>query len=110
MHSKIMGLIAIMGMMSSMAFAEPAIQPGDTLESLSKARVTTNVNSQAATPTPQTSVASNTNAEVKVEDIDPIIEENRRSRSSKSSCTTSDSSYCRGCSSSSCIKRTYCKC
>jgi len=66
-----MGLIAVMGMMSSMAFAEPAIQPGDTLESLSKARITTNVNSQAATPTPQTSVASNTNAEVKV---DPIIE------------------------------------
>ncbi|MFI8125210.1 hypothetical protein [Acinetobacter sp. ABJ-A23_2] len=76
MHSKIMGLIAVMGMMSSVAFAEPAIQPGDTLESLSKARITTNViNTQAATPTPQTSVASNTTAEVKVEDIDPIIEE-----------------------------------
>jgi len=41
MHSKIMGLIAVMGMMSSMAFAEPAIQPGDTLESLSKARTYT---------------------------------------------------------------------
>lgn len=75
MHSKIMGLIAVMGMMSSVAFAEPAIQPGDTLESLSKARITTNVNTQAATPTPQTSVASNITAEVKVEDIDPIIEE-----------------------------------
>ncbi|EPL4221765.1 TPA: hypothetical protein ACVB6Z_002038 [Acinetobacter baumannii] len=72
MHSKIIGLIAIMGIISSVAFAEPAIQPGETLESLSKARITTNVNTQAATPTAQTSDA---NAEVKVEDIDPIIEE-----------------------------------
>jgi len=71
MHSKIIGLIAIMGIISSVAFAEPAIQPGETLESLSKARITTNVNT-AATPTAQTSDA---NAEVKVEDIDPIIEE-----------------------------------
>lgn len=72
MHSKIIGLTVIMGIISSVAFAEPAIQPGETLESLSKARITTNVNTQAATPTPQTSYA---NAEVKVEDIDPIIEE-----------------------------------
>ena len=72
MHSKIIGLIAIMGIISSVAFAEPAIQPGEKLESLSKARITTNVNTQAATPTAQTSDA---NAEVKVEDIDPIIEE-----------------------------------
>ena len=72
MHSKIIGLTAIMGIISSVAFAEPAIQPGETLESLSKARITTNVNTQAATPTAQTSDA---NAEVKVEDIDPIIEE-----------------------------------
>ncbi|EHU3347578.1 hypothetical protein WBV44_03815 [Acinetobacter baumannii] len=72
MHSKIIGLIAIMGIISSVAFAEPAIQPGETLESLSKARITTNVNTQAATPTAQTSDAT---AEVKVEDIDPIIEE-----------------------------------
>ncbi len=27
MHSKIIGLIAIMGIISSVAFAEPAIQP-----------------------------------------------------------------------------------
>ncbi|MDV7495885.1 hypothetical protein R4529_06870 [Acinetobacter baumannii] len=72
MHSKIIGLIAIMGIISSVAFAEPAIQPGETVESLSKARITTNVNTQAATPTAQTSDA---NAEVKVEDIDSIIEE-----------------------------------
>ncbi|HDK8953447.1 TPA: hypothetical protein PVK16_000221 [Acinetobacter baumannii] len=72
MHSKIIGLTAIMGIISSVAFAEPAIQPGETLESLSKARITTNVNTQAATPIAQTSDA---NAEVKVEDIDPIIEE-----------------------------------
>ncbi|EMI0450755.1 hypothetical protein ACKENX_12495 [Acinetobacter baumannii] len=72
MHSKIIGLTAIMGIISSVAFAEPAIQPGETVESLSKARITTNVNTQAATPTAQTSDA---NAEVKVEDIDSIIEE-----------------------------------
>ncbi|MDS9865209.1 hypothetical protein XB97_12985 [Acinetobacter pittii] len=72
MHSRIIGFTVMMGIMSSVAFAEPAIQPGDTLESLSKARITTNVNTQTATPTAQTSDA---NAEVKVEDIDPIIGE-----------------------------------
>ena len=72
MHSRIIGFTVMMGIMSSVAFAEPAIQPGDTLESLSKARITTNVNTQTATPTAQTSDAT---AEVKVEDIDPIIEE-----------------------------------
>lgn len=72
MHSRIIGFTVMMGIMSSVAFAEPAIQPGDTLESLSKARITTNVNTQTATPTVQTSDA---NADVKVEDIDPIIGE-----------------------------------
>ncbi|MBN6493637.1 hypothetical protein [Acinetobacter pittii] len=72
MHSRIIGFTVMMGIMSSVAFAEPAIQPGDTLESLSKARITTNVNTQTATPTAQTNDA---NAEVKVEDIDPIIGE-----------------------------------
>lgn len=72
MHSRIIGFTVMMGIMSSMAFAEPAIQPGDTLESLSKARITTNVSTQTATPTAQTSDA---NADVKVEDIDPIIGE-----------------------------------
>lgn len=72
MHSRIIGFTVMMGIMSSVAFAEPAIQPGDTLESLSKARITTNVNAQTATPTDQTNDA---NAEVKVEDIDPIIGE-----------------------------------
>ena len=86
MHSKVIGLIAIMGIISSVAFAEPAIQPGETLESLSKARITTNVITQAATPTAQTSDA---NAEVKVEDIDPIIEE--KLKKPKGSCTTSSS-------------------
>ena len=75
MHSRVIGFTVMMGIMSSMAFAEPAIQPGDTLESLSKARITTNVNTQIATPTAQTSVASEANTDVKVEDIDPIIEE-----------------------------------
>ncbi|NUF14714.1 hypothetical protein [Acinetobacter lactucae] len=72
MHSRIIGFTVMMGIMSSMAFAEPAIQPGDTLESLSKVRITTNINTQTATPTAQTNDA---NADVKVEDIDPIIGE-----------------------------------
>jgi len=73
MHSRIIGFTVMMGIMSSMAFAEPAIQPGDTLESLSKARITTNVSTQTAMPTAQTSVATDANIDVKVEDIDPII-------------------------------------
>jgi len=74
MHSRIIGFTVMMGIMSSVAFAEPAIQPGDTLESLSKARITTNVSTQTATPTAQT-VATDANTDVKVEDIDPIISE-----------------------------------
>lgn len=74
MHSRIIGFTLMMGIMSSVAFAEPAIQPGDTLESLSKARITTNVSTQTATPTAQT-VATDANTDVKVEDIDPIIGE-----------------------------------
>lgn len=75
MHSRIIGFTAMMGIISSVAFAEPAIQPGDTLESLSKARITTNVNTQTATPTAQISVVTDANTDVKVEDIDPIIGE-----------------------------------
>lgn len=75
MHSRIIGFTAMMGIMSSVAFAEPVIQPGDTLESLSKARITTNVNTQTATPTVQPSIVSEANTDVKVEDIDPIIGE-----------------------------------
>ncbi|MBJ8499073.1 hypothetical protein [Acinetobacter oleivorans] len=74
MHSRIIGFTVMMGIMSSVAFAEPAIQPGDTLESLSKARITTNVSTQTATPTAQT-VATDANTDVKVEDIDPILGE-----------------------------------
>ena len=74
MHSRIIGFTVMMGIMSSMAFAEPAIQPGDTLESLSKARITTNVSTQTATPTAQT-VATDANTDIKIEDIDPIIGE-----------------------------------
>lgn len=74
MHSRIIGFTVMMGIMSSVAFAEPAIQPGDTLESLSKVRITTNVSTQTATPTAQT-VATDANTDVKVEDIDPIIGE-----------------------------------
>ena len=46
MHSKILGLGLISGLMSAAAFAEPSIQPGDTLESLSKVKIVTTVNSQ----------------------------------------------------------------
>lgn len=44
MHFKLLGLSLVTGMMSATAFAEPAIQPGDTLESLSKVKVSTAVN------------------------------------------------------------------
>lgn len=45
-HSKIIGIGVITGLCSMAAMAEPAVQPGDTLESLSKAKVTTTVNGQ----------------------------------------------------------------
>ncbi|NNG99519.1 hypothetical protein [Acinetobacter sp. ANC 5414] len=47
MHSKLLSLSLITGLMSATAFAEPAIQPGDSLESLSKVKMTTSVNGQA---------------------------------------------------------------
>ena len=46
MHSKLLGLSLVTGLMSATAFAEPTIQPGDSLESLSKVKVTTTVNGQ----------------------------------------------------------------
>lgn len=46
MHSKILGLGLISGLMSAAAFAEPSIQPGDTLESLSKVKIVTTINGQ----------------------------------------------------------------
>lgn len=47
MPSKILASIGLIGtVMSVSAFAEPAVQPGDTLESLSKAKVMTTVNGQ----------------------------------------------------------------
>lgn len=46
MYSKLLGASLITGLMSATAFAEPPIQPGDTLESLSKAKVVTTVNGQ----------------------------------------------------------------
>ncbi|MFC1396607.1 hypothetical protein [Acinetobacter lactucae] len=45
-HSKIIGIGVITGLCSMAAMAEPAVQPGDTLESLSKVKVTTTVNGQ----------------------------------------------------------------
>ena len=47
MHAKLLGLSLITGLMSATVFAEPAIQPGDSLESLSKVKVSTTVNGQA---------------------------------------------------------------
>lgn len=44
--SKILGLGLITGIISVAAFAEPAIQPGETLESLSQAKISTTVNGQ----------------------------------------------------------------
>ena len=42
--SKILGLGLIAGFVSVSAFAEPPIQPGETLESLSQVKVSTTVN------------------------------------------------------------------
>lgn len=47
MQFKLLGLSLVTGMMSATAFAEPPIQPGDTLESLSKVKLSTTVNGQA---------------------------------------------------------------
>lgn len=44
--SKVLGLAVIAGIISATAFAEPAIQPGETLESLSQTKITTTVNGQ----------------------------------------------------------------
>jgi len=47
MHSKTLMSIGLIGtVVSASAFAEPPIQPGDTLESLSQAKITTTVNGQ----------------------------------------------------------------
>lgn len=44
--SKVLGLALIAGVISATAFAEPTIQPDETLESLSQAKITTTVNGQ----------------------------------------------------------------
>ena len=44
--AKIIGLGLIPGLMSAAAMAEPPIQPGDTLQSLSQVKITTTVNGQ----------------------------------------------------------------
>ncbi|MGE8538709.1 MAG: hypothetical protein ACN6NI_05450 [Acinetobacter sp.] len=46
--TKILGLGLFTGVISAGAFAEPPVQPGETLESLSKAKITTTVNGQQA--------------------------------------------------------------
>ena len=47
MHANLLSLSLITGLMSATAFAEPAIQAGDSLDSLSKVKVSTTVNGQA---------------------------------------------------------------
>ena len=42
-------LLAGVALASTTAFAEPAVQPGETLESLSKAKIATTVNGQPGT-------------------------------------------------------------
>lgn len=44
--AKVIGLGLIAGLMSAAVMAEPPIQPGDTLESLSKVKINTTVNGQ----------------------------------------------------------------
>ncbi|WP_168400409.1 hypothetical protein [Acinetobacter indicus] len=41
MHSKQLGMAVCMGLLMSSAWAEPPLQPGDTLESLSQVRIIT---------------------------------------------------------------------
>ncbi|MGB8484001.1 MAG: hypothetical protein WCD61_10805, partial [Acinetobacter bohemicus] len=47
MHAMLLSFSLIRGLMSATAFSEPAIQAGDSLESLSKVKVSTTVNGQA---------------------------------------------------------------
>ena len=46
--SKLLGLGIFTSVISAGAFAEPPVQPGETLESLSKAKISTTVNGQQA--------------------------------------------------------------
>ena len=46
--SKALGLGLFTSVISVAAFAEPPVQPGETLESLSKAKISTKVNGQEA--------------------------------------------------------------
>ena len=46
--SKALGLGLFTSVISVAAFAEPPVQPGETLESLSKAQIITKVNGQEA--------------------------------------------------------------
>lgn len=48
MYSKLLGLSVVTALMATAAFAEPQVQPGDSLENLSKVKVSTTVNGQAA--------------------------------------------------------------
>ncbi|WOE41661.1 hypothetical protein [Acinetobacter chinensis] len=78
MHSVKKLLAGLLGMMMAAAWAEPAIQPGDTLESLAQAKISVTVRDQVQSEktTEQPTVEEqSTGSEVRVEDIDaPVLE------------------------------------
>ncbi len=50
MYSKKLALALLASVFSLSAWAEPAIQPGDTIESLSKVKITTSIHAQSSPP------------------------------------------------------------
>ena len=64
MHSKNMVLALLIGMSTASVFAEPALQEGDTLESLSKVRISVTLQEPLAvevdTPELETEATENT--------------------------------------------------
>ena len=66
MHSKKIALTVFMATIVSTAWAEPAIQAGDTLESLSQVKI--NIRTHSATP----AQAANGQAAAKQEPIDEL--------------------------------------
>lgn len=77
MHSVKKLLVGLLGMMMAVAWAEPAVQPGDTLESLAQAKISVTVRDQVQSEktTEQAAEEQSTGSEVRVEDIDaPVLE------------------------------------
>lgn len=93
MHSKKIALAVILGFTSFATFAEPAVQPGETLESLAKVRVNTTVNGQPGSikqlvAAGQIKVAAE-DLPVSVDDIDSIIVEETAAPKANSKVETS---------------------